>query len=60
MSFLELSAIYISFLIAALIIIFVKKRSNTSIKNYVIINGIETILGVIIYWIFLDKAKIIF
>lgn len=40
--------------------IFMKKKSNTSMKYYVIINGIATILGVIIYWIFLDKTKIIF
>ena len=39
--------------------IFMKKKSNTSMKYYVIINGIATILGVIIYWIFLDKTKII-
>lgn len=37
--------------------IFMKKKSNTSMKYYVIINGIATILGVIIY---LDKTKIIF
>ncbi len=40
--------------------IFMKKKSNTSMKYYIIINGIATILGVIIYWIFLDKTKIIF
>jgi len=40
--------------------IFMKKKSNTSMKYYVIINVIATILGVIIYWIFLDKTKIIF
>ena len=40
--------------------IFMKKKSNTSMKYYVIINGIATIVGVIIYWIFLDKTKIIF
>ena len=40
--------------------IFMKKKSNTSMKYYVIINGIATILGVIIDWIFLDKTKIIF
>lgn len=40
--------------------IFMKKKSNTSMKYYVIINGIATIGGVIIYWIFLDKTKIIF
>ena len=40
--------------------IFMKKKSNTSMKYYVIINGIATILGVIINWIFLDKTKIIF
>lgn len=32
--------------------IFMKKKSNTSMKYYVIINGIATILGVIIYWTF--------
>lgn len=40
--------------------IFMKKKSNTSMKYYVIINVIATIGGVIIYWIFLDKTKIIF
>lgn len=40
--------------------IFMKKKSNTSMKYYIIINGIATVLGVIIYWILLDKTKIIF
>ena len=32
--------------------IFMKKKSNISTKHYVIINGIATILGVAMYWIF--------
>ena len=32
--------------------IFMKKKSNTSKKRYVIINGIATAFGVAIYWIF--------
>ena len=32
--------------------IFMKKKSNISMKRYVIINGIATALGVAIYWIF--------
>ena len=32
--------------------IFMKKKSNTSMKRYVIINGIATAFGVAIYWIF--------
>lgn len=32
--------------------IFMKKKSNISMKHYVIINGIATVLGVAIYWIF--------
>ena len=32
--------------------IFMKKKSNISTKHYVIINGIATVLGVAMYWIF--------
>ena len=32
--------------------IFMKKKSNTSTKHYVILNGIATILGVVMYWLF--------
>ena len=32
--------------------IFMKKKSNTSMKRYVIINGIATAFGVAIYWLF--------
>mgnify|MGYP004592358165 CR=1 FL=1 len=31
--------------------IFMKKKSNTSMKRYVIINGIATAFGVVMYWI---------
>ena len=31
--------------------IFMKKKSNTSMKRYVIINGIATACGVVMYWI---------
>ncbi len=34
--------------------IFMKKKSNTSVKGYVIINGIATVFGVAMYWIIRD------
>lgn len=40
--------------------IFMRKKSNISIKMYIIINGIATILGIVIYWILLYKTKKIF
>lgn len=38
--------------------LFMKKKSNISIKLYTLINGIATVLGIFIYWIFcFDKIK---
>ena len=45
-----LLVLYICILIP--INIFMRKKSNTSMKCYVVINGMATVLGVAVYWIF--------
>ena len=40
--------------------LYMKMRGKISTKTYLKINGIATVLGVILFWIFLDKSKTIF
>lgn len=40
--------------------IYMKKKGRISKKTYIIANIIATILGIIIFWVFLDKNKILF
>ena len=39
---------------------YMKKKSKINFKVYAIINVIATIFGLIIFWIFLDKSKVLF
>ena len=40
--------------------IYMKKKGRISKKTYIIANIIATILGIIIFWVFLDKNKRLF
>lgn len=51
-------AIYLLLLIP--INIYIKKKGKISKKTYVIANIIATILGIIIFWVFLDKNTRLF
>lgn len=40
--------------------IYMKKKSKVNLKVYAIVNVIATVVGVAIFWLFLDKRKALF
>ncbi len=50
--------IYLGLLIP--INIYMKKKSKVNLKVYAIVNFIATVLGIAIFWLFLDKSKKLF
>lgn len=40
--------------------IYMKKKGGISLKKYIFINGIATTIGIIVFWVFLDKSQILF
>ncbi len=40
--------------------IYIQKKGKINLKFYTILNTLATILGIIIFWIFLDKSKQLF
>ncbi len=50
--------IYLGLLIP--INIYMKKKSKVNLKVYLIVNSIATVLGIAIFWLFLDKSKKLF